>query len=93
MEEDSSPKPDEEKEAESPAEEDAGTTGEIGDVNLLLGYIAWFTNAVQLYHKRNCNCFRCCSPNHLVKDCPKELGKAMRKVGLNSKERMEKRGG
>ena len=93
MEEDSGPKLDEKEETESPAEEDAGTTGEISDVNPSLGYIAWFANAVELYVKKNCNCFRCGSPNHLMTDCLKEWGKAMRKVGLNSKEGIAKKGG
>ena len=93
MEEDSGPKPDEEKEIKSPAEEDAGMTGEIGDVNLSLGYIMWFANAVELYQKKNHSCFGCGSPDNLVNDCPKELGKAMRKVGFNSKEGTTKKGG
>ena len=91
--EDSGPKPDEEKETESPAEENAEMTGEIGDVKPPLDYIAQFTNAVELYQKKNHSCFGCGSPNHLVKDSLKELGKAMRKVGFNSKERMAKMGG
>ena len=68
-------------------------TGEISDGNPSLGYIVWFTNAVQLNQKKNCNCFQCGSPDHLVKDCPKELGKATRKVGLNLKEGTLKKGG
>ena len=81
-EEDSGPKRDVEKEAESSAEEDVGTTGVVGNVDPSSGYIAWFTNVVELYHKRNCNSFRCGSPDHLVKDCPKEMRKPTRKVGL-----------
>ena len=81
MEEDSGPKPDKEKETEYPVEEDAGMTGEISDVNP-----SQFANAVELYQKKYHNCFGCGSHNHLVKDCWKEIGKAMRKVGLNSKE-------
>ena len=61
-------------------------TGEVNDLYLLLGYIMQFANVVELYQKKNCNCFGCRSPDHLVKDYPKELGKAMRKVGLNLKE-------
>ena len=68
-------------------------TGEVSDVDLSLGYIMWYGNAVELYQKKNHNCFGCGGPNYLVKDCPKELGKAMRKVGLNSKEGMVKKGG
>ena len=77
----------------SPAEEDAGMTGEVGDVDLSLDYLIWFANAVQLYQKRNHNCFGCGIPDHLVKDCPKELGKTTWKVGLNLKEGMAKKGG
>ena len=45
---DSGPKPSEEKEAESSAEEDAGMTGEVGDVDPSLGYIVQFANVVEL---------------------------------------------
>ena len=93
MEEDSGPKPDGEKEAESSAEEDAGTTGEIGNVDPLLGYITWFANVVEVYQKKKCNCFGCGSPDHLVKDCPKEMGKTARKVRLNLKVGTAKKGG
>ena len=46
----------------------------------------WFANAIELYQKKNCKCFGCGSPDHLVKDCTKDLGKTVRKVGLNLKE-------
>ena len=91
-EKDSGPKHKGEKEAKSSAEEDAGMTGEVGEVHPLLGYITQFANAVQLYQKRNHNCFRGGSPDHLVKDCMKELGKTAWKVGLNLKEGMVKKG-
>ena len=92
-EEDSGSKPDEKKEAESSSEEDTGMTWELGNVEPLLVYIVWFANAVELYQKQNCNCncFRYGSPDHLVKDCPKELGKTTRKRGLNLKEEMAKK--
>ena len=67
-------------------------TGEIGHVDPSLGYISQFTNVVELYQKKNCTCFGCGSPDHLVKDCPKEVGKTARKVGLNLKEGMAKKG-
>ena len=70
-EEDSGPKPDGEKEAKSSAKEDAGTLGKVGDAEPLLVYIMWFANAVDLYQKKNHNCFGCDNPDHLVKDCPK----------------------
>ena len=92
-EEDSGPKPDGEKEAKSSAGEDVGMTGKINDLDVSLGFIVQFTNVVELCQKRNCNCFRCGSSDHLVKDCPKEMGKTTRKVGLNLKEGMVKKGG
>ena len=48
-EEDSGPKPNGEKEAQSSAEEDAGMTGEVGDIDPSLGYIVQFANVVELY--------------------------------------------
>ena len=84
-EEDSGPKPNGEKETISSAEEDVGMTGQVGNVDPLLGYITWFTNVEELYQKKNCNCFRCGSPDCLVKDCLEKIGKTARKVGLNMK--------
>ena len=92
-EEDSGPKPSGEKEVESSAEEDVGITGEVGDVDPSLGFVMQFANVVALYQKRNHNCLRCGSLDHLVKDCPKEMRKTARKVGLNLKEGMAKKGG
>ena len=68
-------------------------TGKVGDVDSLLGFITWFANVVELYQKRNHNCFGCGSPDHLVKDCLKEMGKTARKVDLNLKEEMAEKGG
>ena len=90
-EEDSGPKPEGENEAKSSVEEDAGMAGEVGNVDPSLGYIMWFANVKNLYQKRNCNCFGCGSPDHLVKDCPKELGKTAQKVGLNLKRGWQRR--
>ena len=92
-EEDSGPKPSGEKEAESSAKEDVETTEEIGVVDPSLGYSMWFANAAELCQKRNCNCFGCGGPDHQVKGCPKEMGKTVRKLGLNLKEGTVKKGG
>ena len=92
-EEDSGPRPDREREVGSSAGEDAGMLGKVGYIDPSLGYIMQFANVVDLYKKKNCNCFRCGSPDHLVKDCPKELGKTARNLGLNLKEGMAKKGG
>ena len=54
-EEDSGPKPDGEKEAQFFAEEDAGMTGKVGNVDPSLAYITQFANAVDLYQKKNHN--------------------------------------
>ena len=83
----------EEKEVEASAEEDMGQSGEGVGTDQLLGYIVQFANAVELYQKKNHNCFRCGNLDHLVKDCTKDLGKTTRKVGLNLKEGMAKKGG
>ena len=74
-EEDSGPKHNGEKEAKSSVEDNTGLAGEVGDVDLSLGYITWFANALELYQKKSCNCFGCGSLDHLVKDCPKDLAK------------------
>ena len=91
-EDDLGPKPDRGKEAKSSAGKEVETTGKVGDVDLLLGYITWFANMVELYQKKNCNCFGCGSLDHMVIDCPRELGKTAWKVGLNLKEGMPKKG-
>ena len=82
-----------EKETKSSAEEDMGMSGEVGGAGKSLGYIIWFASTVELYQKKNCNCFGCGSLDHLVKDCPKDLGKTARKVSLNLKEGTAKNGG
>ena len=92
-EDDSGPKPNGEKEAESSAEEDTELACEVGDVDQLWGYITWFTNAVELYQKKKCNCFGCGSLDHQVKDCPKDLEKTAKEVGLNLKDGNVKKGG
>ena len=67
--------------------------GKVGSTDHSVDNIIQFANAVELYQKKNHNCFRCASADHLVKDCPKDLGKTARKVGLNLKERTAKKGG
>ena len=74
-EEDSSIKPEREEEAESSAEEHAETLSGVGGADQLVGYIVHFANTVELYQRKNLNCFKCGSPEHLVRDCPKDLSK------------------
>ena len=66
---------------------------EIGGADQLISYNIHFANAVELYQKKNWNCFRCSSPDHLLKDCPKDLSKVTRKESLNMEKGMTKKGG
>ena len=91
--ENSSVKPKGEDEAESSDGEDPETSSEIGRAHQPFGYIIHFANAVDLYQKKNWNCFGCGSPDNLVKDCPKYLSKTTRKKSWNVKEGTMKKGG
>ena len=90
---DSNVKPEGEEETESSEGEDPDTLGEIGGADQPISYIVCFANAVKLYQKKNWNCFRCGSPDHLLKDCPKDLSKVSRNVSLNVKRGTMKKGG
>ena len=63
------------EEAKSSDEEHPEILSGIGGTDQLVGYIICFANAVKLYQRKNQNCFRCGSPNHLAKNCPKDLSK------------------
>ena len=91
-EEDFRVKPEGEEEAESSAREDAKTSGGAGGTDQLVGYIVYFGNMVEIYQRKNWNCFRCGSPDHLVKDSLKDLSKTPQKVTLNVKEGTMKNG-
>ena len=90
---DLSVKPEEEEEAESSEEEDPDTLSGIGGADQPVSYIIHFADAIELYQKKNQNCFTHGTPDHLVKDCPKDLSKTTRKTSLNVKERTMKKGG
>ena len=92
-EEDLSVKPEREEEAESSDEEDPETSSGIGGAIQSVRYIICFANVVKLYQQKNANCFRCGSPDHLIRDCPKDLSKTPLKPSLNAKEGMVKKGG
>ena len=89
---DLSVRPEGEEEAESSQGRDQENANEFRGADQLVSYIIPFANTVELYQKKNQNCFRYGSPNHLVKDCPKDLSKVARKVNLNIKEGMKKKG-
>ena len=92
-EEDLSVKPDGEEEAESSDEEDPEASSGIGGPHQLVSYIIWFANAVTLHQRKIWNCFGCGSPDHLVRDCPKDLSKTAQRASLNAKEGMGRKGG
>ena len=61
------------EEVESFDREDPKTSGGVKGADQSLGYIVHLVSTVELYQKKNQNCFRCGSPDHLVNDCPKDL--------------------
>ena len=91
-EEDSSVKQEGEEEAESSVEEHAETSRGVRGTAQSVGYIIHFANVVELYQRKNQNCFRFGSPDHLMRDCPKDLSKTTQKVSLNAKEGIAKEG-
>ena len=92
-EEDLSVKPEGEEEAESSDEEDLETSSGIGVADQSVGYIVCFAKVVKLYQRKNQNCFGCGSPDHLIRECPKNLSKTAQKLSINTKEGMAKKGG
>ena len=91
--EDSGMKTEEEGEAESSDGENPENWSGVSGVDQPVGYIVCFANVVKPYQRKNWNCFGCCSPDHLLKDCVKDLRKAAQKGSLNTKEWMMKKGG
>ena len=70
------------KDSGTKAEETGSSDGEdqeilsgVGGANQSVGSIVCFANAVKLYQRKNQNCFGCGSPDHLMKDFPKDLSK------------------
>ena len=66
VEEDTSVKQEGEGEAEPSADGDYKVSGRAGGTDQSMEYIVCFAKAVQLYLKKNRNCFGCGSPDHLV---------------------------
>ena len=69
--------------------EDPEISSGVGGADQSVGYIVHFANAVELYQRKNLNCFACGSSDHLVKD----LSKTTHKASLNMKREMMKKGG
>ena len=81
-----------EEENKYSAGEDTETLSGVGGADQSVGYIVHFANVVKLYQRKNWNCFGCSSPDHLMKDCPKDLSKTTQKASLNAKEGTTKNG-
>ena len=81
---DSDAKPEWEEEVQSSAEDPKAFSG-LGGTDQPISYIVHFANIVELYQKKTQNCFRCGSPNHLIRDCPKDVGKIAQKMSLNAR--------
>ena len=67
--------PEEEEEAESSAEEDEEYLSGVGGADQSVGYFVRFANAVELYQRKNRNCFGCSSSDHIIRDCLKDLNR------------------
>ena len=92
-EEDSSVKSEGEDEAKSLDWEDPEKSSGTDGADQLMSYIVHFANTVKLYQRKNQNCFGCGSPDHLMRDCLKDLKKTTWWVALNAKEGMAKKRG
>ena len=89
---DSSTKQKEEGEMEPSADEEFKVLGRAEETDQPMEYIIHFTKAVDLYLQKNRSCFSCGSPNHLMRDCPKDISKNVWKADFNTKEGMAKNG-
>ena len=58
--------PEEEEEMEPPADEEVGASGKVKEADQSVEYITYLMNAVELYQKKNKNCFGCGSPDYFV---------------------------
>ena len=76
-------KPEREEEAKSSAGEDVETSSGVGGADQSVGYIVHFANTVKLNQRKNQNCFS--SPDHLMKDCLRDLSRTTQKESLNAK--------
>ena len=90
---DSAAKQEEEGEMEPSADEEVKASGKAEETDQPMEYIICFTKAVKLYQQKNRSCFGCKSPDHLVRDCPKDISKAAYKADLNTQEGTAKKGG
>ena len=68
-------KAEEEEEAESSAREDPETLSGAGGVDQSVGYIIHLPTWSSCIRGKKQNWFRCGSPDHLMKDCLKDLSK------------------
>ena len=58
--------PDGEGETGSSAGKEVEASSRAGETDQSIEYIVHFTKAIELYQKKNRNCFGCSSPDHLI---------------------------
>ena len=75
------------------ADEEAKTSGRVAGTTQTVEYIICFGKAGKLYQQKNRSCFGHRSPDHLMRDCLKDISKRAQKADLNTKEGKEKKGG
>ena len=78
---------------EPSADKEVEVSGRAEETDQPMEYIICFAKAVKLYQQKNRSCFLSGSPNHLMRDCPKDISKAAQKADLNTKEGTAKKGG
>ena len=82
-----------EEETKPSADEEVEALGEVEEADQSIKYIACFAKAVELYQKKNKDCFGCGSPDHLIWDCPKNISRSIQKTYLNMREGTANKGG
>ena len=50
-------------------------SGGVGGADQSVGYIVHFSHVIEVYQRKKQNCFGYGSPDHLLKDCQKDLSK------------------
>ena len=81
-----------EGETEPLADKEVEALGRVEEPDQPMECIICFTKVVRLYQQKNRSCFRCGSPNHCMRDHPKDISKAAWKADLNTNEGMAKKG-
>ena len=92
-EEDPGVKPEGEGEIEPSVDEDVEVLGSVGETDQSIEHIVHFAKAVELYQKKNKDCFGYGSADHLKWDFPKDISRSALKAYLNMMKGMANKGG